>query len=269
MLSGTRALLVARISLGLAHAFLVVETFTALRGLAAGKFAVPVVTGLPAPTEASALAYLVAGIAAGAAVVLGWRTAWCAAIAATLHVLAFACDEQLYSNHRVLITLLLVLLACSRPDVEWAARPSTGPVRWGPVTLMLTQVTACYLFAGLSKINASFLSGVPLSHWMWVPLPWWAYTTMAIATVVLEVFMAVGLWLPRWRVLAALLGLCLHLSILVTMLDGSIALIAFTLACVGLYPLFLTRPSFSSVAVSPTSGAATPGPVSPSTPKSP
>ncbi len=53
--------------------------------------------------------------------------------------------------------------------------------------------------------------------------------------------MAGALWFRRTRVLAAVLGILLHSSIVVTMANDNIVLLAFALTCVSLYPLFFVR----------------------------
>jgi hypothetical protein len=59
-------------------------------------------------------------------------------------------------------------------------------------------------------------------------------------TVVTEISLGIALWLRRVNWVACTVGCCLHLSIVI-MLKEPFALIAFALACVPLYPMFLDR----------------------------
>ena len=120
---------------------------------------------------------------------------------------------------------------------------------------MMSQLSVCYLFAALSKMNLVFISGVPLSIWVWIELPWLFYTVAAMTTVLVELAIAVGLWFPTRRRAAVVLGLGLHVSILVLMKDETMALVAFALTCVSVYPLFLFRPRMHAPAAESVSQA--------------
>ena len=77
--------------------------------------------------------------------------------------------------------------------------PGRPSVVWWPQLLMMTQLSVCYLFSALSKVNAVFLSGVPLSTWVWIDLPWQFYTVAAVSTVAVELVIAFGLWFRSSR----------------------------------------------------------------------
>lgn len=246
-----RPVAVARIGLGLATVMNAVETARLLLAIAGGKLARPVFEWVPAPTHGAALAFLVLACVAGLAMALGVSTRAAAVVSTVLNVAVLAWDEQTYSGHRVLATMLVAYLVFARSDHAWSV-PARGEggfdlVPWWPQLLMMMQLSVCYCFAALSKVNPIFLSGDGLRNWMWVPLPDWIFGPLAIATVVTELFLAVGLWLPRTRWLAAAVGLSLHASIVFT-LDDPVPLIAFALACVPLYALFLSRPQVFPVA---------------------
>jgi hypothetical protein len=113
---------------------------------------------------------------------------------------------------------------------------------------MMTQLSVCYFFAALSKLNPVFLDGSALASWVRWPLPESMFGIMAVGTVVTELFLALGLWWRPTRVLAAAVGVGLHLSIVLGMKEQTVPLIAFTLACVPTYALFLTRPSLRGTA---------------------
>jgi hypothetical protein len=214
------------------------EMYRLLGRIAAGAVAMPLLGWLPAPNGFLVYAYLVASGAAGLALLVGWRAAGAAAVTTVLNAVVFLWDEQTYSSHRLLATLLVAYLAFTRSDAVWAVRPIGGPLRRGPQVLMMTQLSVVYLFASLSKLNVSFLSGAPLSVWLWIPLPQWAFTAMAFGTVATEVFLAAALWIRRYRAGAMVLGALLHLSIVTLMREDTGPLIAFSITCLCLYPLF-------------------------------
>lgn len=238
-----RPIAIARIGLGLATIFNAAEMFALLTGIAGGKLALPVHPLIPPPSVPSVFAYLALSVLAGLAITVGWRTATAAALSTVLSVFVFLWDQQTYSSHRFLATLLVAYLVFAKSDTAWSVSPREGTVPWWPQLLMMTQLSVCYLFAAVSKMNINFVSGGPLSHWVWIPLPWWMFTLMAIGTIVMELILAFGLWLQSVRRFAVVLGLILHGSILVLMKDQTMPLFAFGLTCVCLYGLFIFRPT--------------------------
>ena len=238
-----RPVAVARIGLGLATLVNSIEIFSVLTAVAGGKVTRPVVDWVPAPTPGAVLCYLAVATVAGVAIVAGWRTRTAAVVTTVLNVGVLVWDEQTYSSHRVLATLLVFYLVFARSDQAWSVvtRGRVQPVPWWPQLLMMAQLSVCYWFAAISKVNPFFLSGQGLRDWVWWPLPDWSFALIAVATVLTEIFLAIGLWLRRTRWLAAAVGLCLHVSI-VLMLESPVPLVAFSLECVPLYALFLRRP---------------------------
>ena len=237
-----RPVAVARIGLGVATIANSVEMFVLLRGIAEGKLALPVHALIPSPTPAAVQLYLVAAVTAGLALTLGWRTSAAAVATVALNVGVFLWDQQTYSSHRLLGTLLVAYLVFARSDAAWSLSSRGGPVPWWPQLLMMSQVSVCYFFAAVSKVNVVFLSGAPLSLWVWVPLPWWLFTLMAVGTVAVELFLAFALWRRSTVRAAAALGMLLHVSIVVLLEDQRLPLAAFALTCLCLYGLFLHRP---------------------------
>ena len=245
-----RAVAFARIGLGCAGLLNTLELFVILDGLAAGKLARPLVDWAPPVSSSASTAFLAIAVTACVAMITGVATTAGAVSYSIAAGTVLLWDQQTYSSHQVLTVLLVAYLACAHSDAAWSLsslRHGRRQVRWWPQLLMMTQLTAVYLFAGLSKINAVFLSGDPLSTWVRFSLPGWVHPAMAWVTVVTEVaVLAVGLWVPRIRVLAVLAGLGLHLSIVLMLTHHTFQLVAFTLSCVSLYPLFLTRPRWEA-----------------------
>lgn len=255
-----RPVAVARIGLGLAALLNTLELYVVLSGLAAGRLAMPPFHWVPAVSSIAATVVLAIGVTAAVSMVLGVGTR-AAAIAYSLSTTTVLLwDQQTYSSHQVIVVLLVAYLAFARSDTALSIVRRSGPrpdIPWWPQLLMMTQLTALYLFAGLSKINSEFLSGDPLSEWVRFSLPGWVFQPMAVGTVVTEVLvLAVGLWIPRFRVVAAAVGVGLHLGIVTMLADNTIQLVAFAFACVPLYPLFLHRPPLTDEADRDASSAA-------------
>lgn len=247
-----RPIALARILLAFALGVCVLESSAVLGGIADGRLRFPVLSALPGPTVAAVQVYQAVGLTAAVLLLLGLVAGASAATGSVLLAGALLWDQQTYSSHHVLITLLLGYLAFAGSGRRWSVVRRGGRERsevpWWPQALMMTQVSVLYLFAGLSKINPVFLSGEPLQEWMWADLPLWTFQALAVATVVTEIFLAFGLWIPRVRLLAAAAGLGLHLGILVGLTDQTLVLTAFAAASMSTYWLFLRRPSLRAAA---------------------
>jgi Vitamin K-dependent gamma-carboxylase len=184
---------------------------------------------------------------AGVLLALG-RTARPAALVGGLTVFAFLLLAGYYANHAYLLATLLVMLSFT----GCAAREETV---WGPpVYLIRAQISIVYLFAALAKINLDFLTGNELAslgfHSMLAPR--WVMATpflpaMAAATVVGELLVAIGLWIPRLRRYAIAVGVLLHLGMIAYISPGILGVIElglFAAMMIGGYLLFLPRSPF-------------------------
>lgn len=242
-----RPVAIARIGVGFATILNSIEAYDILARIAGGRLAVPVFPGAPEPTMPWLIAYIVLAVAAAVAVTLGWRTEQAAFVSVILSVAVFLWDQQTYSSHRMLATVVMACMVFAMAGTAWSVRPVPGrpTVVWWPQLLMMTELSVCYLFSALSKMNLVFISGAGLSAWVWIELPWQFYMLAAIMTVLVELIIAVCLWFPATRRVAVLFGLGLHLSIVVLMNNETLALIGFAITCVSLYPLFLFRPALS------------------------
>lgn len=241
-----RALALARIGIGLGALLNIVEAyFTLIQVAEDGTVAMPTFDGLPAVTTVTVTVFLALTAPAAIALMLGLFVPVVAPWLAVTTLAVIAWEQQTYSNHYVLAAWLCAWLTFARSDRTWALgaadRAPAAPTL-DRVVLLMTQLSICYCFAALVKLNGPFLSGDTLRGYMSVGLPDAAYPLLAVATVATEFTLAVGLWIPRFRWVAAAAGLGLHLVIPFT-ITKPYPLVSFSIICLSLYPLFLTRPS--------------------------
>jgi hypothetical protein len=198
----------------------------------------------------------------------GWATRWTGSLLAVVLAYVFFLDQQFYSNHQVLLIAHLVYLVFANAGAEWSMDrrgrglpPSDADSRPSPCVnpdvnpwaarLLQTQLTAVYLFAGLSKLNPVFLSGavlavyLPHEGWLAWPSAWRTreiLQPLALATVLGEVALAGALWSRGLRALAALGGVLLHLGMF-ALLDRSqtLGILSFALTCLSVYFLWWVR----------------------------
>lgn len=194
---------------------------------------------------------LILWFAAAIAFTVGWRTPISGTVlTATLFVALFS-DQQAYGNHLYLMAVLvgLLTLADSGAALSLDGRAAIGRSRvaaW-PVLLIKVQISVVYGFAALTKLaDGDFVSGSVLSQQLGggpidFPDAWRTEALLrplAMAVIVLELLVALGLWSPRLRRIAVGSGVVLHVGILVFLPDTP-ELAAFALELVALYPLFL------------------------------
>lgn len=210
---------------------------------------VPFVMWSPRPT-ALVLALLLGVWAVSAALfAIGWQTR-SAGVALTLSLAgALFIDQQGYSNHLYLLTVLVGLLTLAGAGAAFSLDAAHGGgvetvERW-PVLLMKLQVTVVYLFAALTKLNAAFLGGAVLRAQLGaglvpVPdeLPSGVVTFIAVAAVVIEFAIAAYLWHPRRRWVAVGAGVLLHGAITLLMAPF-LQLLVFTAIMWASYLLFI------------------------------
>jgi len=207
-------------------------------------FPLAISSGLPFPSTLGA-SFLI-GVWLSAAVVtwLSRRAVLGLAVMVLINGYLLVLDQQTYSNH----LFLLFLLGAIR---LFASAPLAG--LWEmPVLLLKTQITAVYLFAAVSKLNPDFLSGGILGRELyasgfspgyWTPPP--EVLCLAAAGVVLaELALAGGLWLARWRGCFMAMGMALHAGMVLLMPgEERLGIVAFALACISVYPLFVMEGS--------------------------
>ena len=221
---------------------------------------VPVAEGLTWLYPLLVPAIVVWAIAAGLFALGAWTTVsgWTVvAVGAAL----FLTDQQLYSNHLLLLCALvgLTTLADGGAALSLDARRRGGPrpVHHGFVWLVKVQLTVVYAFSALSKVNSSFLSGSVVASYMRsdgplaFPEAWRTFEPMlalSVAVILIEAFIAITLWLPYWRRNALVAGVVLHGGIVAVFEPPLLPLMVFGIASLAPYVLFLdARPGSALV----------------------
>ena len=211
---------------------------------------IPYVTWMPEPSGPLVTLLVVVWLTAGLLFTVGYRTrlsgfALTAAMAAGLMI-----DQQAYSNHLYLLTVMVGLLTLSGPggafsiDARWGRGP-THALMW-PLVLMKVQITVVYLFAALTKLNSTYISGRVLAGQLGtglVPFPdgWRVPRVLmwfAVASVVVEIVIAFYLWHPQRRFIGVGAGVLLHVSIVLAM-TPFIQLAVFSSLMLASYLLFI------------------------------
>lgn len=207
---------------------------------------VPQFAWLPSLQPAYSDAYVGLWILASVLFAIGLFTRTAGTIVAVCILYRFALDLTLYTTNIYLCGLLTVLLvvgdsgtAISLDEVR-GGRRNRLILLW-PQILLKLQISLVYLFTAIEKINPRFLAGDIFKGFLSLPGfaddPW-VYHAAAAATILLELFLAGGLWSRRFRGWAFLLGFAFHL--LIPLVIGLVAaLIAYSAMFVGSYLLFL------------------------------
>jgi uncharacterized membrane protein YphA (DoxX/SURF4 family) len=219
--------------------------------------------GVELPTE---LWLLFAGfwLVAAVALLVGSRSRLAALAIAGLTAF-FILFANLYSNHLYFLGTLALLLSLT----DCGAYASVDCWRTGireqvprlPVTLIQIQVSAVYLFSAIGKINDYFVPGnaifyggqaaiVPpdLEPVAYVPL----FMGMAVAAILLELFIGAGLWFDRVRPAVFGTGLALHTGMILMLAEtprGFVRLGIFALLALSCYLLFVQAPPRARVVV--------------------
>ncbi len=177
------------------------------------------------------------------------RTAGVTLAATLLYVLLL--DEQTYSNHLYLLVLVVLLLVLANAGAAYgidARRRRTRAVAdaWA-VRLLRTQVSATYAFGGLTKINATYLSGATMAAYMsrdlLASLPESSRLPFVLAcswgAIAVELGLAVALWSRRWRRAAMVAGVALHVGMVALLPPGVRSQLAiFAVEMFALYVVF-------------------------------
>jgi len=221
------------------------------RVLAPGHLRLSYVSWAIAPSLDALPLYIAVWIGLALAFAGGWLTLVSGPVLSALMGYTLLVDQQTYSNHLYLLSLVVALLTVAeshrRPSLEGADPDATTVPAWS-VMLLKLQVSIVYIFGAVSKINFAFLSGAVLylnlrpslkgmvGHFPPVLL------VMAAASILLELWLAAALWSPRWRTRAVSIGIAFHVGIVLSLRTSeSVQLIVFTTLMSTLYLQFFSH----------------------------
>jgi hypothetical protein len=114
--------------------------------------------------------------------------------------------------------------------------------------LLKIQVTIVYFFSAVAKITPQYLAGEILTRslkqegWLAVPESWRTPATvslLAVTSIVVELFIAFGLWSPRLRLSAIIAGTGFHVLIIAVLDSSRLSLAIFALEMFAVYLLFV------------------------------
>jgi hypothetical protein len=249
-----RRLVVPRVMVGLGALARGVEADRILgQVLAPGRLRLPY---LPVPAiPAWAVRPLV--IAWGGAALLfalGLRPRLSGGVLIAIILYTLALDQQTYSNHLYLLAWIVSLLLFGLPASRSAAAvgqglPAPALVPAWPVFLLKVQLSVVYFFSALAKVTPDFVSGGLLRRhfrhegMLAMPAAWARVEVLApvaIAAILLELFLAFAPWSPRLRKPAAWAAIGFHL-VLPALIEPFVAvqLMVFGVEMLALFWLFL------------------------------
>ncbi|HSE30919.1 MAG TPA: HTTM domain-containing protein [Pyrinomonadaceae bacterium] len=254
-----RTLAIARIALGVCSLALAWENWRILQRLLNPMIVqLPYFEWLPRLTVSALPMFIGLWVIASAAFLVGWESRVAGAIITCFSAYLLLLDQQLYSNHFYLFFLIVLLLTVAESgaalSLDSFRRDARNTVAGWPVLLLMIQVSVVYGFSALAKLTPQYLSGEVLSQtlkrqgWFVFPEAWRTsacLSALAISAIVLELFIAFGLWNKRTRWFAVVGGLALHAFILATLDSSRLSLGVFALEMFALYPLFF-QPRHSS-----------------------
>jgi hypothetical protein len=255
-----RPVAIVRMLVGLAAIGFALEAWANIgRVLSPQVVDMPYVAWYPSLPVATLPLFIGLWLCAALAFALGLGTRLCGAILTLSMAYTLFFDQQLYSNHLYLATLVVLLLTIAESGARFSldARRSGGRdliLEW-PILLLKIQISIVYFYAALLKVNPQYLSGAMLaSFWPFnelaaLPGGWSSVQILpflAVISILTELFLAVALWVPRLRWLALAVGVGFHMVIIWT--GGAqpgvpdIPFAIFALVTVAPYALFFDFP---------------------------
>jgi len=256
-----RPVAIVRIVVGLTAIGFALESWVNIgRVLSPQVVDMPYVAWYPSLSVATLPLFIGVWLCAALAFALGLGTRLCGAILTLSMAYTLFFDQQLYSNHLYLATLVVLLLTIAESGARFSldARWSGGHdliLEW-PILLLKIQISIVYFYAALLKVNPQYLSGAMLaSFWPFnelVALPGgWSSVQilpfLAVISILTELFLSVALWVPRLRWLALAVGIGFHVMIIytggATPGEPDIAFAIFALVTVAPYILFFDLPA--------------------------
>ncbi len=251
-----RPLAIARIIVGFAALLETLEAARVLsRVLRPAVVKIPFVSWVPLMPSGALLVFLAVWVVAALLFVLGWKTRLAGTALVLITGYTLILDEQTYSNHLYLLCLVILLLTIAGSGAVWsldARRHAIRDVAAWPVLLLKIEATIVYFFSAMAKLTPSYLAGEILTRslkqegWVALPASWRTpavMTSLAVASIVAELFVAFGLWSRRTRPFAIVAGAGFHLMIIATLDSSRLSLAIFALAMLSLYPLFVDAKS--------------------------
>lgn len=253
--ASARLLAVSRIVIGLCSFAVAWEVWRILsRLLNPLVIQLPYFTWLPRLPLSGLPVFIVAWSLAAAAFVVGFRTRLAGAIITCLSAYILLFDQQTYSNHLYLFFLIVLLLTVADSgaalSVDARRRGKRDYVAGWPILLLRLQVSLVYGVSAVAKLTPQYLSGDVLSQtlkqhgWLTFPHSWRSsqlLTALAVSAIIIELFIALGLWSRRLRWAAVIGGVTLHVIILMMLDSSRLSLGIFALEMFALYPLFFQR----------------------------
>jgi hypothetical protein len=184
-----------------------------------------------------------------------------------LIVYYLALDQQTYSNHTYALAIWLTILLFADSGAMFSfdtrLRGAKLLVPAWPADLLKLQVSLCYAFSVITKLNASYLNGDVLSAYLRNDLPAalftpWALVALSLVSIAIEAGLAIGLWIPRFRKVVALGGLAFHLILTLAVgpmdLRQYLELTVFTGTMLSTYVLFFAPVHVDAAAMKATAG---------------
>ena len=204
--------------------------------------------------------FLAVWLVAALAFALGLKTRVAGAMLALMTGYTLVLDQQTYSNHLYLLFLFILLLTISDSGAAWsvdARHTMRREVEAWPILLLKVQVTIVYFFSAVAKIRPQYLAGEILTlnlkeeGWLAVPESWRTPAIMsllAVTSIIVEFFIAFGLWSPRLRLSAIIAGVGFHALIIAVIDSSRLSLSIFALEIFAVYLLFVEAALWNGMA---------------------
>jgi hypothetical protein len=181
---------------------------------------------------------------AGAALLVGFASRIAAGLVTCLSIV-FVFGADFYSNHLYFLATLSFFLMFADSgatlSVDSRIKGVRETIRAWPVRLIQFQVSLVYGFSALGKVNGDFLLGNVIYYRLQdalIPI----FAVISVTAVLVELFIAVALWIRRLQPAAFGLGLALHTSMIVMLTNTpqrGLRLALFALLSLSSYVLFL------------------------------
>lgn len=203
----------------------------------------PIIEGLPVLTQGQAAIVLSLWLGAALAFTIGWKTRISGLVLAAVMGYTLVIDQQLYASNLYLLCLIVLLLTLAE-----VGRPAESNFVWRwPILLLQIQLSIVYFFAAVTKVNSVYLKGYMLESNLRKGFPAAVFmprmlTTIAVVSIVIELFLAGAFWVRRLKKSAVLVGVLFHITMVLTLTPlVATQLIVFGVACLSIYPLFFLQ----------------------------